>query len=166
MKRRYVSQPRPSPSVESCIYSLQISSVLGPGLTSGLVCESVSADITLPISPRLRKLQATRTTSEVFSVSLYGGPTDGVQQHLRHVVNKEPITCPFTCISKASFHPCPLQRKFLLVSALAKHPTQLTFQRTLTFPLHGTLSKLLKVGLLIRHHILFLKLSLFFYSHN
>lgn len=107
MKRRYV---RPSPSVESCIYSLQISSVLGPGLTSGLVCESVSADITLPISPRLRKLQATRTTSEVFSVSLYGGPTDGVQQHLRHVVNKEPITCPFTCISKASFHPCPLQR--------------------------------------------------------
>ena len=39
-------------------------------------------------------------------------------------------------ISKTSLHLCPLQKTLLYVFAPTKHhPTQLTFQRTLKFPL-------------------------------
>ena len=122
-------------SIQSYLYSLRTSCVLqGPCLTTCLAsahwvwlsntpCKSVSADVTLPIGPSLRKWQeATRTPPESFwCISLYGVMTNGAQ--LGNVRWTNPCMCleknPLSCIfsyawfSKASFHLCLLQTTLL-----------------------------------------------------
>ena len=104
----------------------------------------VSADITLPISLNPRKWQEAEAHHQKFfwCISLYGVPTKGAQ-----LCNIRPTnTCvslaknpsshvpSCACFTKHLFTLCLLQEMFLHVFAPAKHH-QLTFQRTLRFPL-------------------------------
>lgn len=124
--------------------------IMCPWICMCLVCKSVTADITLPIGRVLgscKKLPAHH--QKVFGVFLWSSTTHvrqtntsvSLTKNLSHVLSH-------TCFSKTSFHLCPLQRNVPSRVCFSKTPSNTTDLTTLKFPLHGTLSKLLKVGLL------------------
>jgi hypothetical protein len=106
---------------------------------------SVSADITLPISPSMQKQQEAAAHHQKFFDAFLS--MESWQVELNYKMQGEPYACCWQRILKhVSFHVLGLEehpftcvhfRKTLLhVFVLAKHhPTQLTFQRTLKFPI-------------------------------
>ena len=110
-------------SIHSYLSSLQTSCVLhGSCLTTCLASahESISADITLPISLSLTKQQEATAHHQKFFryISLYGIPTNGAQlQNVRRInacmplVKKNPLShvLSHACFSRTFFHLCPLQ---------------------------------------------------------
>lgn len=145
-------------TVESYIYSLQISCVRGCGLPTCLasVCESVSADMTANRPRSWNSQEAIRTPHVFWCFSLWSPDKWSTMIHVRQtdtcVITKNPSSRVLSHVSIAK-HPfiCVHFRETLLhLSASAKRrPTQLTFRRTLKFPRDTV--KALKVGLLMYH---------------
>lgn len=100
--------------------------------------ESVSADITLPISLRPWKQERSCQPQKFFGVflSLESHPTQlnstiKANQYKCVICEESSIMCPsLVCYSKTSFHLCPLQKN--TIWCFPK-----TFQNTLKFPLQG-----------------------------
>lgn len=132
--------------------------VRGCGLPTRLasVWESVSADMTANRPRSWNSQEAIRTPHVFWCFSLWSPDKWSTMIHVRQtntcVITKNPSSRVLSHVSVAK-HPFTcvhFSETLLHLSASAKHrPTQLTFQRTLKFPLAGTLSKPLKVGLLM-----------------